>query len=428
MKQQQSFEKIADFIQKNTSADDFTLRIFNKDHHYARFARNAITQHSSGKRFGVRLTVSFDAKQGSCATNQTDEDSLRKLISDAEQIAKLNKTDPEHLPSVSQQELPEVDNYDEDTATFSSEEMVKLVKQSVQNAESKKAVIAGMTEKEVFETYLATGNGFRGNESGTIFSHSMTMKKDAVETKVSKSVKNIQDFSIQSEIDMLNKQFDALKTPQPFEKGKYNVILRPAAFLDLIHILFWVFKRRDADEGLTPYTNQIGKPFFGDRFSVYSTLTHPKLYAPRFNHQGIATKDIKWIDKGIIKAMPTSRFYAKQVGIDSVQPYNFVIAGEDYKEEQMMQMVPNGLIINRLWYLRIVDMKRGEFTGLTRDGVMYFENGEIKHSVNNFRWNEVFYETTKRILALGKNEVQEYYVDIPPVLIKDFNFVDTTTF
>ena len=94
----------------------------------------------------------------------------------------------------------------------------------------------------------------------------------------------------------------------------------------------------------------------------------------------------------------------------------------------MMQKVERGLIINRFWYIRQVDRKRGEITGLTRDGVLYFENGKIKNSVNNLRFNEIPHEATKRILALGKAVATSTYFKVPTMLINDFNFVDSTTF
>jgi predicted Zn-dependent protease len=94
----------------------------------------------------------------------------------------------------------------------------------------------------------------------------------------------------------------------------------------------------------------------------------------------------------------------------------------------MMKMVERGVILNNLWYIRPVDAKSGVWTGLTRDGVLYFEDGEIKHSVTNFRWNEILHDATKRIIALGKAVQVEHYAVLPTIMFDDFNFVDVTTF
>jgi predicted Zn-dependent protease len=65
---------------------------------------------------------------------------------------------------------------------------------------------------------------------------------------------------------------------------------------------------------------------------------------------------------------------------------------------------------------------------MTRDGVLYFKDGKIQHSVNNFRFNEIPHEVTRRILALGKAEQRSVQAILPTMLIDEFVFVDKSTF
>jgi predicted Zn-dependent protease len=126
--------------------------------------------------------------------------------------------------------------------------------------------------------------------------------------------------------------------------------------------------------------------------------------------------------------MPTSRYWAKVNNLEPSHFFNIHVPGGDATEEQMMQMVPRGLILNRFWYIRSVDAKAGELTGMTRDGVLYFEDGKVRHAVNNFRFNEIPYLATRRILALGPSVSTSSAAMLPSLLIDDFNFVDKTTF
>jgi predicted Zn-dependent protease len=41
------------------------------------------------------------------------------------------------------------------------------------------------------------------------------------------------------------------------------------------------------------------------------------------------------------------------------------------------------------------------YTGLTRDGVFWIENGKIAHPVNNFRWNESPVAVLKKVEAMS---------------------------
>lgn len=421
-------QKAAEFIRKNINADDFSFSINGSDNLLTRFAQNGITQHISGNKLNVNLNVVFDNKNGQASGNNLDEDSLKYLIKTAESMAKLNQLDPEFVPSEPAHDLPDVDNYAKNTAGLTVESIVDDILKCVNNAKSKDAKVSGISEKHVHNTFLSTKNGFEGYDKLTSFSHSMTMKKEGVETKVSKSVKDHALFSMPDLIEQLNSQFDSLKNPEPLEKGKIPVILRPAAVLNWLFYLIWTFDRRTADEGHTPFTDQIGKQFFGEQFTFRSSLDDPDLEANKFLNGGIPAENIDWIKNGVLKNMSATRYYAKKNNLKALRPYNIIVEGGDTSEAKMMKMVDRGVIVNRFWYIRPIDRKTGEWTGLTRDGVLYFENGKIQKSVTNFRWNEILHDATKRILAMGPSVQQEYYAKIPTLLIDDFNFVDVTTF
>ncbi len=422
------FEKAGKFVKQNCNADDFVLRIHRSDSHKTRFAQNAITQHIDGSNFSAGLNVAFGNKTGSASINQIDEDSLKHIIKTAQEIAKLNQPDPEFVPSESKHKLPDVNNFSQNTAEIPVEEMVDNIGKCVKNAKSKDAVLSGITTKNLWESYLITKNGFEGFDKFSSFSHSMTLKRESVETKVSRAMKDYKIFDLNKEIEQLNSQFDSLGKPQSFSAKKYNVILRPAAVDNLFSFLYWMMDIRDADEGVNPFTNQLGKKFFGDKFTLRSTIDDNSLITPKFGHEGLPNQNINWVKNGILENLPTSRYYAQLKNIKPVSFANFVIDGEKTTEQEMMNSVENGLIINNFWYIRFIDKKKGELTGMTRDGVMYFENGKIKNTANNFRWNEVLHEVTHRILSLGQSILKDSYTKVPAMLIKDFNFVDTSSF
>lgn len=421
-------KKAGDFIRKNCDADDFTFRVSLDDNLATRFAQNAITQHMTGRNYDVNLEVAYDNKSGSASVNRIDEDSLRYVIQTAQEIAKFNKPDPEYVPSESAHDLEDTDNFSEETAALTVERVVEMVKKCTDNARKKDAYVAGLADKKLSDLYLITKNGFEGWDSFSTFGLSMTMKKGERETKVSKSVKNYKDLELDQGIAQLNQQFDSLKTPEKLEPQRIPVLLRPGAVLNLFQFLYWTLDLRSSDEGVTPFTDQLGKQFFGEKFTMRSTIEDSELSIPKFNSNGVPTRELYWVNKGVLENMRVTRYYAKEKDMKPTFPFNILIEGEGKTEEEMMKMVDRGLIINRLWYIRPVDMKRGELTGITRDGVLYFENGEIQKSVNNLRFNEIPHEATRRLVALGESELQESYAKVPRMLIDDFNFVDATTF
>ena len=423
-----TMQKAADYIRKNCQAHDWSFSIRSANHTRTRFAQNGITQHISGDSDGISLSVAFDAQTGSASVNDTSEAGLAYLIETAETIAKRNQPDPEFVVSEAAKELPVTDNFSEATENLSPADLVNVVEKCVKNAIAKDAKVSGMTEKDAGAYSLFTKNGFEGFHKSTSFSHSMTMKKGGVETKINRSMLDYNDFDVDQIIAKLNTQFDSLTDPKPIEPGKIAVILRPQAVTDWFVYLFWMLDRRSADEGVSPYSGQLGKKFFGDDFTVKSVLDVPGLSAPPFTGEGLATENINWIKNGVIENMFTTRWYAQKTNSKPNSPFNILIEGGNSTEAEMMKMVPRGVILNNLWYIRNIDRREGTQTGLTRDGVLYFEDGKIVSSVNNFRWNEILHDVTRRIIASGPSELIENWCKVPTFLVKDFNFVDTTSF
>jgi predicted Zn-dependent protease len=423
-----NIERIAQYIKQHTTAEDYSLHVSNWDSHETRFAQNGITQHIAGPKLDITLNVSYGTKSGSCTVNQDDETTLAFLLKTAEDMAKLAPEDPEFMPTTSAVPLPKVDNCDAETRDLSPKQMVEIVQKAIDKAKAIDATVSGMTEKHYGESYMFTKNGFAGSNCQTNFGHSMTLKKGSVETKVDYDAKRFAPFNLDKDFARLAAQATALEGMQSFEPEKIAVILRPGALQELMWFMGWMMNRRQSDEGFTPFTDQLGKPFFGDKFSWYSTLLRPELAASPYNYEGYASVEIPWVEKGVLTTMPTNRYWAQKVGTTPSGSYNMYIPGGTATEEEMMQLVPRGLIINRFWYIRTVDAKKGELTGMTRDGVLYFENGKVKHAINNLRFNDIPHDATRRILALGINELASSHASLPTMLIDGFNFVDKTTF
>ena len=417
------------FIKKHIDADDYWIEIKVKDSLDTRFAQNRITQNMSGVKFSIDVTLYYGSKSGSVSIDQLDELFIIERLAIAKTIALNSSDDKEYIPSEGAKEFPDYNNFDQEIADLTVEDHLVIIKRCIDNALEQDAVVSGMVSRYIINSLLITKNGFVGEDKSTIFEHSMTIKKDEKETRVSTSVIKKSLHDIEAMLTELNTNFQTIDKPNEMLPRKITVILRPQAVIDIYSFMSWFMDRRGADLGMTPFSNQIGKPFFGKNFNMCSTLDDDRIMRKAFDGSGILNQNTEWVKDGLLMNLPTGKAYAQQHNLKNVnQPFNIVIAGGDKSEEDMMKMVDEGLIINRFWYIRVIDGKSGELTGLTRDGVLYFKNGKIEKSVNNFRWNEIPHDMTRRILALGKQVVNDTNSIIPIMLIKDFNLVDNTRF
>merc|ERR1712072_1237006 len=95
--------------------------------------------------------------------------------------------------------------------------------------------------------------------------------------------------------------------------------------------------------------------------------------------------------------------------------------GGDASREELIKSTKKGILVTRLWYIRGVDPQTLLYTGLTRDGTFYIENGEIKYPVKNFRFNESPIIMLNNLEELG----EQVRIDgnlIPYMKIRDFTF------
>ncbi|MCL2063361.1 MAG: metallopeptidase TldD-related protein [Candidatus Cloacimonetes bacterium] len=419
---------IAEFMKKNINADDFKLYVNYNDEQCTRFAQNTITQHISGDYIEVSYVCIKDQRIGTASTRQIDEENLLKIIQKAEEIAVNNSPDTDMETTLSKEDYPELKNYFPAIETLDTAKMIEIIKKCIDFAETKQGILSGIITKSINEFVYMTKNGFLGYDKSSEIELSMTLRKEHIETKTTFTNKDFEKLCLDGILSRLNEQFDSLKEMRSMDFEAIPVILRPQAVEQLFMFFNWyMLDRKRADEGLTPLTNQIGQKFFGEKFNIISDINDKDLTTQPFSSNNVH-KTVQWVKDGVILDLPTSRQWAQKHNLIPSYMFNFIIEGEGVSEKEMMKMVKRGLIINNLWYIRLNDLKTADFTGMTRDGVMYFEDGEIKYAVNNFRFNEQIHDVTKRILATGESVQQGSNSKVPAMLIKDFVFVDKTTF
>jgi predicted Zn-dependent protease len=109
---------------------------------------------------------------------------------------------------------------------------------------------------------------------------------------------------------------------------------------------------------------------------------------------------------------------------------NLVLDGQDNTLADLIKSVDRGLLVTRLWYIRVVQPKTWQLTGLTRDGVFLIENGKVTDPVTNFRWNEspaeVLQRTTKLTQPVRVTNDETGSNMAPALITTDFNFTSVS--
>jgi len=225
------------------------------------------------------------------------------------------------------------------------------------------------------------------------------------------------------------------------DPGKYTVVLEPAAVADLVGWLGAAFDARDAEQGQSflskpsPEAGQgkgagptlLGEKLFPEIITLRSDPFHPKLASTPWGQSLLPSEKISWIERGVVRNLYYDRFWAEKAGKKPTpDTANLVLDGQDNSLSDLIASVERGLLVTRFWYIRVVQPKTWQLTGLTRDGVFMIENGKVTDPITNFRWNEspaeVLQRTTKLTQPIRVNTVDSGPDVAPALITTDFNF------
>ena len=226
------------------------------------------------------------------------------------------------------------------------------------------------------------------------------------------------------------------------DPGKYTVIMEPAAVADLIGWLGWAFGARDAEQGQSFLSKPgdgknassatfVGEKLFPEIITLRSDPFHPKLASTPWGPSLLPNEKISWIEKGVVRNLYYDRFWAEKAGKKPTPDTgNLVLEGQDNTLADLIRSVDRGLLVTRLWYIRVVQPKTWQLTGLTRDGVFLIENGKVTDPVTNFRWNEspaeVLQRTTKLTQPVRVTNDETGSNMAPALITTDFNFTSVS--
>jgi predicted Zn-dependent protease len=121
--------------------------------------------------------------------------------------------------------------------------------------------------------------------------------------------------------------------PEAIEPGAYTVILEPQAVAELLQFLGWSLDRRSADEGRSAFAKpgggtKIGEALFHPSITLRSDPSAAEHPSSPFAGDGEALPKTTWIDKGVLKSLATSRYWAKTSGTATVpRPSSFILEG-----------------------------------------------------------------------------------------------------
>lgn len=404
-------KKIMEKVVGFSKADGCEVNLNGNDGGNIRYARNSVS--TAGEDSNVTLGVQsyFGKKSGAATINEFDDASLEKVVRRSEELARLAPENPEFMEPLPQQTFgPESKTFSEATNKITPEYRAQAAANSIEPATKKDITAAGYLEDSRGFSAMMNSKGAFGYNQATSVDFTVTMRSNDG-TGSGWVARNFNDVS---KLDTAEASKIAIekalqsRNAKGIEPGKYTVILEPNAAADLIGLMLFGMNARQADEGRSYLSKKgggtkLGEKIVDERVNIYTDPWNEDVPAPNWTGNGLARKKMDLIRNGVVSNLIYDRYWASQKNVEPVPfPGNRIMDGGNASLEDMIKDTKKGVLVTRFWYIRAVDPQTLLYTGLTRDGTFYIENGKIKHPIKNFRFNESPVIMLNNLETLGK--------------------------
>jgi predicted Zn-dependent protease len=413
---------------------EMSVGIFAGETGSTRFANNAITTNGVYNRLDVYAEVTRGKKRGIAAVNELTPEKIREAISRAGALADIAPENSELMPALGPQTYPRVPSlFFPGTAEFSPGQRVEAILSVIEKAKKQNLTAAGFFETGSSAGARLNSRGLYYFFSSTRSYYSNTLKTESGSGWASAEEEDVGRMATGELADRAIKKALDSRSAKPLPPGKYTVILEPAAAADMVSFLLYNFTAREADEGRSFLTlgegkNRLGEKLVSPEITIYSDPALPECPTFPVGEDGLPVKKTVWIEKGVVKNLIYTRFWAEKMGREPVSfPSNIIMEGEDHTLADLIESTEKGVLVSRFWYIRDLNPMILLLTGLTRDGVFWIENGRLSHPVNNFRFNESPVNVLRNVAMMSRaqravgGETGQSAV-VPALKVKEFNF------
>lgn len=432
---EQEAKAILDKVIALSKADECTATLAGSVDGNIRFALNNVSTSGIVSNAELAVQVAFGKRVGTASINEFDDASLERVVRRAEDLAQLAPENPEFMPAIGKQTYRASPTFSASTAAIDPDFRAKVAADSIGPCRDKGLIAAGFLDDGHSFFATANSNGNFGYQKSTNFNYTCTVRTEDGRGSgwVGRNLKDASEFDAGDDIQVAMRKATESAEAKALEPGKYTVILEPAAAAGLISFMMRFFDARSADEGRSFLSkkgggNKLGEQVYDPRVNLIADPWHPEAPVLPWDGEGLPRERLAIIEDGKVANLDYSRYWAQKQGkTATARPGNLLMAGGDKSTAELVRGTQKGILVTRTWYIRMVDPQTVLLTGLTRDGTFYIENGQIRHPVKNFRFNESPVIMLNNIDELGKpvrvaGDESSFVMMIPPMRLRDFTF------
>ncbi len=395
-----------------------------------RFAANTVTTSGASERVSISVAAAYGERAASASTEDITPAGIANVARQAADFAKLVPPSPERMPAVKPQVYPKTFGWDAATARATPETRAARAQAVLTAAAEANLVAAGYTEDSESMTVFVNSAGASGVSRSTYSDLSTTMRTaDGKQSGwAGRSSHRASDLDAAALAARAADKASKWSNPIELPPGRYTTVLEPAAVGPLLGYLYGSLDRRSADEGRSPFSREggtrIGEALFAPTLSIVSDPADKSIPGSPFAEDGLAAKKLVAVENGTLTSLVTSRFWAKKDKL-AVTPvsrnWKLVSSAPAASLDELIAGTQRGVLVTRVWYVRMLAPQTLTVTGLTRDATFLIEDGKVTSPIKNFRINQSVLDMLRDVEAATEPEYREG-AGIPALRVKDLGF------
>jgi predicted Zn-dependent protease len=430
---------------ETSNFDSYQLSCIDRVEALTRFANSTIHQNVSDHTYRFLFRVAKDKRVSSSSLTVLTPTSIERTISQLETSIEFVPAIPffQGFPEstdIKTQTLSTVDNL------LDEFQRADIVEAAIGEAEKidKNVKLAGAVSITDLRFRIINSNGIDSSHRLTYNSLVINSLTEGDNKGYAKEEQRVRDPRKLNPVELSRKATElsvSTCSAKDYPAGDYEAVLSPSAVQTIMRFLSFGYIGSSFHESRSFITDQIGAQLFDEKLTLLDDpLNDNTLLASPIDGEGVNKKPFFLIEDGVPKTILYNTFMASRYLNDKdkttghqvipysdyifggVMPLNLILYPGDSSVPEMIEETEKGFYINRLHYTNFVNRRLGALTGLTRDGLLYIENGEVVSAAKNFRFTDNLPRFLKEVSLIGKEQETGVTTTTPATKLNSFRF------
>ena len=264
----------------------------------------------------LHVTVAFGNREGSAITNQLDPDGIRDAVARAETIARAatRTRRTTHCPASG---IPRHPGFDAGTAEMTHDDRHAAVAGVIERLQGEG--LNGSGYFHVDDTLEAHANsaGARFYRRATKTGYTVTVRSDDTTGRESSRIgsgwagigdlRRFADLDIPGITEVAIRKAVESVDPQPFDMGRYTVVLEPSAAASFVGLLMSVWSGSARTVGAWGSPSEAGSRVASEHLNLRTQPDHPEILGSPYGPGGRPLGEQVWVEQGSSATCPAER-------------------------------------------------------------------------------------------------------------------------